>query len=651
MAMEHRQDRFAKHQIAMAGKNALARPRIAGISEHCAILKWCAGRPAFAARRFALCTAAALMPGLGATGIASAQSASDAQIKALQSQIEQLQRSSQAQINALQRQVKQLSDGQAKSSADAKAARNQAAEAKAEAAKAELAQAQGAARGKAAPASEELDSNGHRFFERKPGNPLTFYTPGGEITAYGNLDISFDDTSKDVRNLELNGATPPVGNFGWMPAISTNLSYLGVRGFQRLPDVPFNFVYQAEVGFDISATPGLRQTNSNISDTVNGALFNRNTYIGLSSPEWGAVKIGKTSGPYQNSTAAFNPFAGQIGDYSVIMGNTGGDNRVEFGTRLDHSIWYESPSLAGLQFNFLFSPGQNRDNTSADLGAGESDCAGGNGPTSGGNFPIACNDGAFSNVISTNLSYTNGPLYATAAYERHFKVNRQSDISTGIYGLAAPADPILTGCSPAAGNCVTAAGVSFNLPSAYAAQLFNEDVADEDAFKVAALYRLPTRTTVGAIFESFHRYVPADLEFQNERQRNGTWLFLSQDVTDVDSIHFGWAHAFRTVGDPGQHNSQTLITAQGAPFAPNDNQADMLTASLKHRFSENLTWYTAVAATFNGPSAHYDLGAGGRGLTTDCHDAFGADGSFTSSPHCYTGTTILGASTGLQWRF
>jgi predicted porin len=654
MAKGDRQAAFAKHQRVISAKIALRAPSgIAGISEHYVTFRRGAVPHGFAARHLALCTVAAfatLVPGLGTT--ARAQSPSDAQIKALQAQIEQLQRSSQAQINALQRQVKQLSDGQAKSSADAKAARSQAAEAKAEAAKAELAQAQGAARGKVAQAIEEpIDTNGHRFLERKPGNPLTFYTPGGEITGYGNLDISFDDTSKDVKSLDLNGSTPPVGNFGWMPAISTNLSYLGVRGFQRLPDMPFNFVYQAEVGFDISATPGLKQTNSNISDTVNGALFNRNTYIGLSSPEWGAIKIGKTTGPYQNSTAAFNPFAGQIGDYSVIMGNTGGDNRVEFGTRLDHSIWYESPSLAGLQFNFLFSPGQNRDDTSADLGAGESDCAGGNGPTSGGNFPIACNDGAFSNVISTNLSYTNGPLYVTAAYERHYKVNRQSDISTGIFGLAAPADPALTGCSPAAGNCVTSAGVAFNLPSAYAAQLFNQDVADEDAFKVGALYRLPTRTTVGAIFESFHRYVPADLEFQNERQRNGTWLFVSQDITDADSIHFGWAHAFHTPGDPGQHNDQTLITPQGAPFAPNDNQADMVTASLKHRLSENLTWYTAVAATFNGPSAHYDLGAGGRGVTTDCHDAFGADGSFTSAPHCYTGTTIAGASTGLQWRF
>ena len=32
------------------------------------------------------------------------------------------------------------------------------------------------------------------FLEHKKGNPLTFYTPGGEITGYGNFDISIDDT-------------------------------------------------------------------------------------------------------------------------------------------------------------------------------------------------------------------------------------------------------------------------------------------------------------------------------------------------------------------------------------------------------------------------------------------------------------------------
>ena len=65
----------------------------------------------------------------------------------------------------------------------------------------------------------EIDANGHGFLEHKKGNPLTFYTPGGEITGYGNIDVSIDDTTKSMTNFDLNGFSPPVGNFGWMPAI------------------------------------------------------------------------------------------------------------------------------------------------------------------------------------------------------------------------------------------------------------------------------------------------------------------------------------------------------------------------------------------------------------------------------------------------
>jgi predicted porin len=576
-------------------------------------------------RRFRLSagvSVSALILIVGANSSANAQAATEAQIKALQSQVE-----------ALTRTVKELKEAQSHTAADVKVVKKQATQADANAALAKATAADASARSTKAPVKAAgwggLDNNGHYFLERKPGKDLTFYTPGGEITAYGNLDVSFDETTKNAGSLNLNGNTPPVGNFGWMPAISTNLSYLGVRGFQRIPDQSFNFVYQAEVGFDISATPGLKLSNSNLSDTVNGSLFNRNTWIGLSSPTWGAIKIGKEDGPYKTSTAMFNPFSGMIGDYAVIMGNSGGDNRVEFGTRLDHSIWYESPKFAGgFQFNALFSPGQNRSDTSDNVAAGESDCAGGNDPTSGGNVPFACNDGAFSNAVSTNLSFTNGPLYITAAYEFHQNVNRQSDI-TSIYGAGS-----VTALTPSELN------------------QYNEDIGNEDAAKVGVMYQFPTKTTLGVIGERLHRYVPADIDFQNERTRYGTWLVLSQELSPADSLHFGWAHAFKTVGDPGQHNSGTLTTADGVGFyAPNDNEADMVTAAYKHKYSENLTWYTTVAATFNGPDAHFDLGAGGRGVTTDCHDAFSTSAGASSTPHCYTGTTLVGVSTGLQWKF
>jgi predicted porin len=503
----------------------------------------------------------------------------------------------------------------------------------------------------------EIDAQGHGFLEHKKGNPLSFYTPGGEITAYGNFDISADVTTKAFGgNVNTNpvftgGSEPfPTGNFGWMPAISTNTSYLGVRGFQRVPSLPFNFVYQLELGYDISATPGLKQTNSQISDNVNGALFNRNTYVGFASPEFGAIKIGKTTAPYENSTGGFNPFAGQIGDMRVIMGNTGGDNRVEFAPRLEHAIWYESPTIGGFQFNALISPGQNRSQISDNIAAGSSDCTGGNDPSSGGLFPNGCNDGAFGTAYSANLSYTNGPFYATVAYERHMNVNRQSDIS-GLYGVGTSGQTTfqLVNCPVGGPGC---------FPNATQLAAFNADVADEDAFKVAALYTFATKTTVGGIFEMMHRYVSPLIQFQNERTRKGTWAFLTQELTPADSISFGWAHAFKANGELPQHNTAiTNIPVPGTVASDGifenqvANEADMVTATYKHKFGQNLTWYTAVAATMNGPTAHYDLGAGGRGVTTDCHSAFGASGGLVSQPHCWVGTTLAGASTGIQWRF
>jgi len=298
----------------------------------------------------------------------------------------------------------------------------------------------------------------------------------------------------------------------------------------------------------------------------------------------------------------------------------------------------------------MYAPGQNRSWISDNIASGEGDCTQGNDPTSTANIPPNCVDGSFSDLVSANISYTSGGFYATAAGEWHHAVNRQTDISA-IFGQ-------VNTFTCAGGVCsVPLAALVF--PDATSQHLFNEDVADETAFKIGALYKFEsTGTTVGGIVEYMKRWVPGDLAFQNERTRWGTWAFVSQQVTPVDSVHVGWAHAFRTQGDPGQHNDATLtiFTPTGVKgiFATNENQADMVTLAWKHMFSKNLTWYTDIAATFNGPSAHFDLGAGGRAVTTDCHDATNTSstsGGFLATPTCFTGTTLVGVSTGLQWRF
>jgi predicted porin len=469
----------------------------------------------------------------------------------------------------------------------------------------------------------------HGFFERKPGGNLTFYVPGGEFTTYGNLDVSIDATTKGIAGEIGPDGNPPVGNMGWMPALSTNLSYVGIRGFQSLNGLPFKFIYQLETQLDIAATSGTAETNSNQSNVVKGGLTSRNSYIGISSAKWGSLMLGKTDAPYKNSTARFDPFFAMIGDYQVVMANTGGDNRVEFGTRLDHSIWYQSPNWRGLVIDALVSPGQNRASNSDNIAAGEADCTGGNIPGSGGITPISCSDGSFGLATSASLSYTKGGLYVTAAYERHEKVNRSSDI-----------------------NAIYASG------NAFSQVLVAQDVAAEDAGKVGLLYAFPTNTTVGGIFETLHRYVPADLQFQNERQRNGTWFVASQQLRHNFSAHFGWAHAFRAPGDPGQHNDSNAVPPGGNPStdatagANADNSANMFIFAVKNKLSKSLTAYFDWAFTANGPAAHYDLGAGGRSVTTDCHDASDATGGFApSNPHCWTGGNLMGVSAGLNLKF
>ena len=63
--------------------------------------------------------------------------------------------------------------------------------------------------------------------------------------------------------------------------------------------------------------------------------------------------------------------------------------------------------------------------------------------------------------------------------------------------------------------------------------------------------------------------------------------------------------------------------------ANQNNQANLFSIALKYKASESLGMYLGWAMTANGPAAHYDMGAGGRSVATDCHDAFAAAGDWS----------------------
>ena len=489
---------------------------------------------------------------------------------------------------------------------------------------------------------------------------------------YGTLDVSFDDTTKggsdriayhiqnggtgpglDYTNPKAGGAGP-VGRVGYMPALSTNKSQIGYRGSHEIGTSDVDFVYQVETALAITASPGLKTSQYQQSNVVNGAIGLGDTFVGLAGKDWGRVKFGTFYSPYKKSTDRMNPFSGMLGDYGVVMGNSGGDNRVEFGTRLDHSFAYESPKIGGVfSFDVLFSPGQNRTFDNVVQSSGSPDCNGGNEPGSG-NLLLNCDDGGYDDAYSVDLQFEYEGFYATAAYELHKNVNRNSDgigsnnpvyavlyNNAGVTGAGACNDP--TGIL----DCATWATIAPVEPSfaANATPPFLNDIYDEAAWKVGAQYKFPIGLTVSGIWEHLSRSMPANMEWQNERQRDGSWVAVTWDATPADSVSGGWAHAGKTPGDPGgQHNYDPLAKA---------DTADMYTLAWKHKLDKQLYWYLDWALTLNHGNAHYDLGAGGRGLTTDCHDGTNTVYNDNSSAGNTTwgGCRLEGFSTGVNYKF
>jgi predicted porin len=480
---------------------------------------------------------------------------------------------------------------------------------------------------------------------------------------FGTLDVSFDDATKGIRGLTAyaypgSGTAPFVstgpkgtqitGSVGWLGDISTNKSVLGYRGSHKIDGSSVDFIYQIETQPSITSAPGASTSYTAQSNTVKGAIGYGDSFVGLSNNSWGKLKIGTTYSPYKRSTDRMNPFSGMLGDYAVIMGNTGGDNRVEFGTRLDHSIWYESPKLFDMvSFDLLVSPGANRTYDNVVQSSGSPDCSGGNIPGSG-NLPQNCDDGGFGTAYSADLKFETGGFYSTVAWELHHHVNRNSD------GIGAN--------SPYYGNLVNQGnGVSplldWNTYNFLVAEYpgvagtngftppYLTDIADEWAFKAGVQYTFDFGLAISGIYEWMKRDVPADLEFQNERTRMGTWFAATYDLTARDNLSIGWGHAGATPGDPGgQHN-----------YNPNStqNQANMYTIAWKHHFDKNLYGYLDAADTVNDGNAHYDIGAGGRGVTTDCHDGTNTIVTDYSSagPTTWGGCHEIGVSAGLNYKF
>jgi predicted porin len=492
---------------------------------------------------------------------------------------------------------------------------------------------------------------------------------------FGTLDVSIDATTKGMQgfvaypytSLGVNGGPPyvqgpaknggagPYGNVGWMAMMSSNGSNVGYRGSHQIGHSSVDFIYQVSTALNMAAAPGLQDTWTKSSNTVEGAIGLGDTWIGLRGHEWGQFRFGEMYTPYKTSTDRLNPFTGMLGSYGAIIGNSGGDNRIEFGTRQDHVITYLSPSFSGVSFDASYGFAQNPDPYNTTLPLGSSDCAGANNPGSGNLF-LNCDDGAWSYTYGGDLKFEFGGLYLVAAYELHGKVNRSSDGigSNSPYYAALPGAS--NGCTSNPNSqyldCADFLAYASEFPDAAVNSTppFNPywDSVNEWAEKFGAQYHFDFGLTISYLYEGLHRDITPALEFQNERTRgNSQWAAIEYELpSGADRFAVGWAHAGNSPGDPaGQHN-----------FNPNelgDYSADMYTVAYWHKFDKQLTLYFNWAETINYGNAHYDIGAGSHGIKTDCHDATHNQFiDYTSAgPTTWGGCHPQGFSTGLNFKF
>jgi len=197
------------------------------------------------------------------------------------------------------------------------------------------------------------------------------------VDVYGSINLSVENVDNGVDD--------------WNRMVTNNNSFLGFKGSEDLGG-GLKAVWQIEANIELSANGVTSSANTGTDGNIFGT---RNTYIGLAGG-FGTVLAGTHDTPYKLSTGSLDPFVGTLGDYNGIFGSAGATaNSNLFDLRTGNTIAYVSPNFSGFDFKAAYVMGLEA---------------------------VEATGSDASSAYSLSGTYANGPLFLTAAYEKHNSV-------------------------------------------------------------------------------------------------------------------------------------------------------------------------------------------------------------------------------------
>jgi len=223
------------------------------------------------------------------------------------------------------------------------------------------------------------------------------------VTVYGIADADFNSAKADGGTQ--NAAATLTGiNQDRRTRVNSNSSYIGFKGSEALGN-GMSAVFQIENGV-------------NLDNSAGGAWNNRDTYVGMAGG-FGTVVMGNLSTAYRSALASFELAPGATGPSAAMMNTMGKaittvrnnanlasgaaasvDGQTVTATRVANAIAYITPNFNGIQGVLAYTAG---------IAGAEAKTA----------TPLPAAGVSQNNRAWTgSLSYNNGPLKATYAYQQ-----------------------------------------------------------------------------------------------------------------------------------------------------------------------------------------------------------------------------------------